>query len=114
LINHLPIKVFLQNFLNIIKSFCSAYLTYELNGDTIDFQHTFVPPKYRGQSIAEKLVRVNFFTLFYDCSIRFFAFQGALNFVDNESSIKKIIPTCTYVAKFLTTKAPQYARYLPK
>jgi predicted GNAT family acetyltransferase len=73
-----------------------AYLTYELNGDTIDFQHTFVPPKYRGQSIAEKLVR------------------GALNFVDNESSIKKIIPTCSYVAKFLTTKAPQYARYLPK
>jgi len=36
----------------------SAYLTYELKGDTIDFQHTFVPSKYRGHGIAEKLVNV--------------------------------------------------------
>ncbi|CAF1003410.1 unnamed protein product [Rotaria sordida] len=71
-----------------------AYLTYEFQDDTIDFQHTFVPSKYRGQGIAEKLV------------------QKALNFVDNESSIKRIIPTCSYVANFLATKAPQYARYL--
>ncbi|CAF1168009.1 unnamed protein product [Rotaria sp. Silwood1] len=56
-----------------------AHLTYELHGDTIDFQHTFVPTKYRGQGIAEKLV------------------QNALNFVDNENSIKKIIPSCSYM-----------------
>lgn len=36
----------------------SAYLTYELQGDTIDFQHTYVPPNYRGQGLAEKLVQV--------------------------------------------------------
>jgi len=36
-----------------------AYLTYELNGDTIDFQHTYVPSEYRGQGIAEKLVQVS-------------------------------------------------------
>ena len=35
-----------------------AYLTYEINGHTIDFQHTFVPSEYRGQGIAEKLVQV--------------------------------------------------------
>ncbi|CAF4483525.1 unnamed protein product, partial [Rotaria sp. Silwood2] len=72
------------------------YLSYEYQGDTIDFQHTFVPSKYRGQGIAEKLV------------------QNALSYVDNESSIKRIIPSCSYVANFLLTKAPQYARYLKK
>ncbi|CAF3899726.1 unnamed protein product [Rotaria magnacalcarata] len=35
-----------------------AYLTYELEGNAIDFQHTFVPSKYRGQGIAEKLVQM--------------------------------------------------------
>ena len=36
----------------------TAYLTYELNGDTIDFQHTYVPSNYRGKGLAEKLVLV--------------------------------------------------------
>ncbi|CAF1038415.1 unnamed protein product [Adineta steineri] len=72
-----------------------AYLTYELKGDTIDFQHTYVPSKYRGQGIAEQLV------------------LKAMNYVESESSIKKINPSCSYVAKFLSL-APQYARYLAK
>ncbi len=59
LINHQLIKVFLSSFFkNIIKPIFAAYLTYVLNGDVIDFQHTFVPSKYRGQGIAEKLVLV--------------------------------------------------------
>ncbi|UJR07602.1 hypothetical protein I4U23_011889 [Adineta vaga] len=33
-----------------------TYLTYELNGSTIDFQHTYVPPIYRGKGRAENLV----------------------------------------------------------
>ncbi|CAF0979277.1 unnamed protein product [Adineta ricciae] len=72
-----------------------AYLTYELSGDTIDFQHTYVPSNYRGKGFAEKLV------------------LSALDYVEKEKSIQKITPSCSYVAKFLTN-APQYARYLAK
>jgi predicted GNAT family acetyltransferase len=45
-----------------------------LNGDAIDFQHTFVPSKYRGQGIAEKLVLVKScsFILLNDNLILFF------------------------------------------
>ncbi|UJR07610.1 hypothetical protein I4U23_011899 [Adineta vaga] len=72
-----------------------AYLTYEIKGDTIDFQHTYVPPNYRGKGLAEKLV------------------LSALDYVEKEKSIQKITPSCSYVAKFLT-HVPQYARYLAK
>lgn len=89
-----------------------AYLTYELTGNTIDFQHTFVPSENRGQGIAEKLVQVKSFFILSNPSI--FLFQGALSFVDQDKSINRIIPSCSYVAKFLATKAPQYARYLIK
>ena len=72
-----------------------AYLTYELQDATIDFQHTFVPPTHRGQGIAEKLA------------------SSALNFVQSEKKIEHILPSCSYIAKNLS-KAPQYARYLVK
>lgn len=35
----------------------SALLDYQLNGQQIDFCHTYVPPEFRGKGLAEKLVR---------------------------------------------------------
>ena len=34
-----------------------AVLDYQLNGTSINFHHTFVPPAFRGKGLAEKLVR---------------------------------------------------------
>jgi uncharacterized protein len=34
-----------------------AVLDYSLNGNSINFHHTFVPPAFRGKGLAEKLVR---------------------------------------------------------
>lgn len=34
-----------------------AVLAYQIHGNQIDFYSTFVPPEFRGQGIAEKLVR---------------------------------------------------------
>jgi uncharacterized protein len=34
-----------------------AVLAYQIHGNQIDFNSTFVPPEFRGQGIAEKLVR---------------------------------------------------------
>jgi predicted GNAT family acetyltransferase len=34
-----------------------ALLAYRLHNNEIDFYSTFVPPEFRGQGIAEKLVR---------------------------------------------------------
>lgn len=35
----------------------SALLDYQLDGQQIDFCHTYVPPEFRGKGLAEKLVR---------------------------------------------------------
>lgn len=34
-----------------------AVLDYAVNGSSINFHHTFVPPAFRGKGLAEKLVR---------------------------------------------------------
>ncbi|MCL1036032.1 N-acetyltransferase [Shewanella submarina] len=34
-----------------------AELDYLLQGDEVNFSHTFVPPEMRGKGVAEKLVR---------------------------------------------------------
>jgi predicted GNAT family acetyltransferase len=34
-----------------------AVLAYRLNGQSIDFYSTYVPPAFRGKGLAEKLVR---------------------------------------------------------
>jgi uncharacterized protein len=34
-----------------------AVLNYAVTGSSIDFNHTFVPPEFRGKGLAEKLVR---------------------------------------------------------
>lgn len=35
----------------------TALLTYQLNGSNINFDHTFVPPAFRGKGLAEQLVK---------------------------------------------------------
>ncbi len=35
----------------------SALLTYQLQGKQIDFNHTFVPPEFRGKGLAAELVK---------------------------------------------------------
>ncbi|CAF0748464.1 unnamed protein product [Didymodactylos carnosus] len=68
-----------------------AYLSYELVGNTIDLQHTYVPNQYRGKGVAQKLV------------------ESALDYIQNTPSIQHILPSCSYVAKHLQAKAPQYS-----
>ena len=34
-----------------------ASVHYQLNGQQINFDHTYVPPAFRGQGLAEQLVR---------------------------------------------------------
>lgn len=58
-----------------------ALLEYELAGARVTYTHTFVPPELRGQGIAEILVRT------------------AL--ADAKSAGHKVIPACSYVAKFI-------------
>lgn len=35
----------------------SALLDYRIQGQQVDFYHTYVPPAFRGKGLAEKLVR---------------------------------------------------------
>ena len=58
-----------------------AMLEYHLDGKNIDFYRTFVPPKLRGQGIAEKLVQVGL------------AWAKSQHF--------NIKASCSYVVKFL-------------
>ncbi|MEH8017351.1 N-acetyltransferase [Rheinheimera muenzenbergensis] len=34
-----------------------AVLDYKVQGNSVDFHHTFVPPQFRGKGLAEQLVR---------------------------------------------------------
>lgn len=54
---------------------------YERAEGRMVFTHTVVPPELRGRGIAEKLVR------------------AAL--ADARSAGRKVVPTCSYVAKFI-------------
>ncbi len=58
-----------------------AVCDYTEDGDVWIFTHTFVPPAFRGQGIAAKLVK--------------FALEKA------RSSGKKVVPACSYVAKYI-------------
>jgi len=62
------------------QTYFAAYLTYVLNGDAIDFQHTFVPSKYRGQGIAEKLVLVKSCSFFRSNDNLILFFSGCFEF----------------------------------
>ena len=64
-------------------------LEYVERGDgVLDYRHTFTPPAFRGQGIAEQLVRF------------------ALGYARDAG--KTVIPTCPFVAK-IVREDPQYA-----
>lgn len=44
-----------QRFVLSLNS-ATALLEYQLNGQYIDFYHTYVPPEFRGKGLAEQLV----------------------------------------------------------
>lgn len=58
-----------------------SFISYALGADSIDFNHTFVPPAFRGRGIAEKLV------------------VRALQFA-KENGLK-VYASCSYVAAYL-------------
>lgn len=62
-----------------------AVIEYELDGERMILNHTFVPPELRGQGIAEKLVR------------------AAL--ADAREQKLTVVPECSYVEKFMTRHA---------
>jgi predicted GNAT family acetyltransferase len=62
-----------------------AVIDYELQGGQMTITHTFVPEEYRGQGIAEKLVR------------------AAL--ADARTKKYDVVPQCSYVAKFIARHA---------
>jgi len=59
----------------------TALLEYQLDGLTINFYHTFVPPEFRGKGLAEQLVR------------------HALNWARTENY--QLTASCSYVQRFL-------------
>lgn len=66
-----------------------AVLEYERTGDRVTYTHTFVPPELRGRGLAEALVR------------------AAL--ADARTAGLKVVPQCSYVAKFIE----RHAEYQP-
>ncbi|MEO7599462.1 MAG: GNAT family N-acetyltransferase [Opitutus sp.] len=61
-----------------------AVCEYQLDGETMNFTHTFVPSILRGRGIAQKLVEV--------------ALQTA------GKSQRRIVPSCSYVAAFISRR----------
>ena len=61
-----------------------AVCEYQLNGQTMDFTHTFVPSALRGRGIAQKLVEV--------------ALQTALK------QQRRVVPSCSYVSAFISRR----------
>ena len=62
-----------------------ATLTYERDGDRLNFFHTFVPPALRGRGIGEEIVKAGFL------------YAGKNNL--------KVIPSCPYVARLVMKNA---------
>ncbi len=62
-----------------------AVLDYEINDRQMAMTHTYVPQEFRGQGIAEKLVR------------------AAL--AEARAQQHKVVPECSYVAKFIARHA---------
>jgi hypothetical protein len=60
-----------------------AVCDYQDRGDTWVFNHTYVPPAFRGRGVAAKLAR------------------AALELARARG--KKVIPACSYIAKYIET-----------
>ena len=74
-----------------------ALLSYDQSGEALDFNHTWVPPEFRNQGLAERVVEAGF---------RWAQEQNL-----------KVLPTCPYVALFLRRHPdfqPLISRQLPK
>lgn len=61
-----------------------AICEYQLEGDTMNFTHTFVPSQLRGRGIAQKLVEV--------------ALETA------QQTKRRVVPSCSYVAAFISRR----------
>ena len=66
-----------------------AHADYRREGDTLIFHHTYVPESARGQGLGAKVVR------------------AALEYAQNGNF--KVVPRCSYVARFIE-RYPQYER----
>jgi predicted GNAT family acetyltransferase len=63
-----------------------SYLDYDVvDGDTVDFAHTFTPNEQRGRGIATEVVR--------------FALEWA------DAHDKRVVPSCWFVKAYLDRKA---------
>jgi predicted GNAT family acetyltransferase len=79
-----------KKFFTMIEGY-EAYLDFSIEGNIIDFQHTYTPRALRGRGIAADVVR--------------FAFEYA-----KENNLK-VIPSCPYIHTFLE-KNEQYKELL--
>ncbi len=70
-----------KKFFCIIDGFEAHMMYREIDDNTLDYYHTYVPNKLRGQKIAQKIV------------------NEAVKFALSEN--KKIIPSCSYVQAYL-------------
>lgn len=69
-----------------------AHLVYAVvDGETLDFRHTFVPPELRGRNLARQLVDAGF------------AYARENGY--------RVIPTCSYVAN-VVRQTPAYQELL--
>lgn len=66
----------------------TAFLSYQVNGDVLDMDHTIVPAELGGRGIGGQLA------------------TAALTFAREHH--KKVIPSCSFVAHFIG-KNPQFA-----
>ena len=65
-----------------------AILEYHLDGNVMDFYHTYVPNSVRGKGIAEKIVTAGF------------EYARAKNL--------KVMPSCPYISATFLKRYPQY------
>lgn len=63
-------------------------LNYSLEGNVIDFHHTFVPLSARGKGLAEKIVKAGFE----------YARANKL----------KVVPSCPYISGTFLSRYPEY------
>eukprot|EP00871_Galdieria_phlegrea_P003470 jgi/Galph1/4123/GphlegSOOS_G2788.1 len=82
-----------QRFIVSLTATAEAFLKYRvLNGNVLDFYHTFVPPEGRGTGVASRL-----------CD-EAFSFAKYQNF--------KVKPSCSYVSKTYLPKHPELLSYI--
>ncbi len=69
-----------------------AVLNYNLEGNAVEFYHTFVPSSARGKGIAERMVKAGF--------------EYA------RTKKLKVIPTCPYISGAFLSLYPEYRSFV--